>query len=155
VTERRISWPARSLRRITSAFASPVRRLSVREIWRTARLIERERSRTRLPAARSFAPSLRPSRASARAPWSASSASVGYLMSASTTVESILAARAPKRRSRRAFSISPRVNSETTSGRNLRVNLRTVDSSGTRPDSGIRQKRRRCNESDTSRTSVS
>jgi hypothetical protein len=31
------------LRRNTSAFASPVRRLRVREIWRTARAIERER----------------------------------------------------------------------------------------------------------------
>ena len=155
VTERRISRPARSLRRITSAFASPVRRLSVREIWRTARPIERERSRTRGLAARSLAASLRPSRASARAPWSANSASVGYLMSASTTVESIRAARGLKRRSLAAFSISPRVKSATTPGPSLRVNLRTVDSSGTLPDSGIRQKRRRCNESETSRTSVS
>ena len=64
-------------------------------------------------------------------------------MSASITVESIRTARARKRRSRTAASISARVMSLTVSGPIRRVSLRTVDSSGTRSLSAIRQKRRR------------
>jgi len=71
-----ISRPACSLSTITCALASPVRRTSVREIARTARPIERERSATRALALIICA-TLRPSRASARAPASASIASDG------------------------------------------------------------------------------
>jgi hypothetical protein len=74
-------------------------------------------------------------------------------MSASTTVESIRTARA-KRVSRRALPITARVSSATTSEPSRRTSLRTVDSSGTRCVSGSRQNRRRCSESDTSRTSA-
>ena len=48
-----------------------------------------------------------------------------------------------------------RVSSSTTSPPSRRVSLRTVDSCGTRSPSAIRQNRRRCSESETSRTSVS
>ena len=75
-------------------------------------------------------------------------------MSASITVESILTARARKRFSRHALAINARVISFTISDPTRRVSLRIVDSSGTRPDRPIRQNRRRCNESDTSLTSV-
>jgi hypothetical protein len=53
-------------------------------------------------------------------------------MSASTTVESILAARARKRVSRRAFSITTLVISCTTSAPSLRASFLTMDPSGTR-----------------------
>jgi hypothetical protein len=53
-------------------------------------------------------------------------------MSTSTTVESILAARARKRLSRWAFAITARVISCTTSAPSLRASFLTVDSSGTR-----------------------
>ena len=86
---------------------------------------------------------MRPSRASERTPCEARPASVGYLMSASTTVESILTARARKRRSRTAASISSLVMSLTVCSPIRLVSLRTVDSSGTRSHSAIRQKRRR------------
>ena len=86
---------------------------------------------------------MRPSRASARTPADARPASVGYLMSASITVESILTARGRNRFSRVAFTISARVSSLTVSAPSRRVSLRTVDSSGTRSDSEIRQNRRR------------
>ena len=87
--------------------------------------------------------SLRPSRANTRTPLEASPASVGYFTSASITVESILTARGRNRFSRVAFTISARVISATVSGPIRRVSLRTVDSSGTRSDSEIRQNRRR------------
>ena len=64
-------------------------------------------------------------------------------MSASITVESILTARGRNRFSRVAWTISVLVNSLTVSGPNRRVSLRTVDSSGTRSVSEIRQNRRR------------
>jgi hypothetical protein len=80
--------------------------------------------------------------------------SVGYFTSASITVESILTARARNRFSLVAFTINARVNSATVSDPIRRVSLRTVDSSGTRSDSEIRQNRRRWIESDTSATSV-
>ena len=64
-------------------------------------------------------------------------------MSASITVESIRTARAWKRRSRTAASISSRVMSLTVSSPIRLVSLRTVDSSGTRSVSAIRQKLRR------------
>ena len=64
-------------------------------------------------------------------------------MSASITVESIRAARAAKRVSRRAFSITSLVISCTTPGPSRRQSFRTVDSSGTRWSIAIRQKRRR------------
>ena len=70
-------------------------------------------------------------------------ASVGYLTSASTTVESIRTARGRKRFSRVALAISVRVISDTVSGPILRASLRTVDSSGTRSTSEIRQNRRK------------
>ena len=76
-------------------------------------------------------------------------------MSASTTVESILAARSVNLVSRWAFSITILVISCTTLAPSLRASFLTVDSSGTRRSIAIRQKRRRCSESDTSRTSVS
>ncbi len=76
-------------------------------------------------------------------------------MSASTTVESIRAALGRNRFSRRAFWISSRVISCTTSDPSRRVSLRTDDSSGTRSFIPIRQNRRRCSESDTSRINVS
>jgi hypothetical protein len=75
-------------------------------------------------------------------------------MSASTTVASIRTARATKRVSRWALPITTLVSSATTSGPSRRTNLRTVDSSGTRWVNSSRQNRRRCSESDTSRTSV-
>lgn len=53
-------------------------------------------------------------------------------MSASTTVESILAARARKRVSRCVLEITTRVISCTTSAPSLRASFLTVDSSGTR-----------------------
>jgi hypothetical protein len=76
-------------------------------------------------------------------------------MSASTTVESTLTARARKRVSRLAFAITTLVISCTTSAPSRRVSFLTVDSSGTGWSIAIRQKRRRCSESETSRTSVS
>jgi hypothetical protein len=76
-------------------------------------------------------------------------------MSASTTVESMRTARPRKRVSRWALPITTRVSSATVSGPRRWTSLRTVDSSGTRWVSGSRQNRRRCGESDTSRTSVS
>ena len=76
-------------------------------------------------------------------------------MSASTTVESIRAARGRNRFSRRALPISSRVGWCTTSAPSRRVNFRTVDSSGTRSVSPSRQKRRRWIESETSRINVS
>jgi hypothetical protein len=76
-------------------------------------------------------------------------------MSASTTVESIRAARGRNRFSRLACWISSRVISCTTSAPNRRVSLRTVDSSGTASVNPSWQNRRRCNESDTSRINVS
>ncbi len=87
--------------------------------------------------------SLRPSRASAFTPCEASPESVGYLTSASITVESIRTARGLNRFSRVAFTINARVISDTVSGPIRLVSLRTVDSSGTRSDSEIRQNRRR------------
>ena len=76
-------------------------------------------------------------------------------MSASTTVESIRAARARKRVSRWALAITILVISSTTSGPSRRASFLTVDSSGTRWSIATRQNRRRCSESETSRTSVS
>jgi hypothetical protein len=77
-------------------------------------------------------------------------------MSASTTVESIRAARTTKRRSPVvAFAITARVIASMTSGPSRLTSFRTVDSSGTRSANAIRQNRRRCNESETSRTNVS
>lgn len=64
-------------------------------------------------------------------------------MSASTTVESIRAARPVNLVSRWVFSITIRVISATTSGPSLRASLRTVDSSGTRWSIPIRQNRLR------------
>ena len=87
--------------------------------------------------------SLRPSRASARAPCDASPASVGYLMSASTTVESIRTARGRNRFSRVALAINERVSSDTVSAPIRRVSFLIVDSSGTRSESEIRQNLRR------------
>ena len=115
----------------------------MRLIARSLTPIARERSRTRaFFSAISFA-SLRPSRASTRTPLEASPASVGYLTSASITVESIRTARGRNRFSRVALTINARVNSETVSAPIRRVNFRTVDSSGTRSDRLIRQNRRR------------
>jgi hypothetical protein len=54
-----------------------------------------------------------------------------------------------------ALVITTRVISSITSGPSRRTSLRIVDSSGTRSVSAIRQNRRKCSESDTSRTSVS
>ena len=78
-------------------------------------------------------------------------------MSASTTVESIRAARTTKRRSPPpvAPAITAIVISSITSGPRRLTSLRIVDSSGTRSVNAIRQNRRRCSESETSRTSVS
>jgi hypothetical protein len=64
-------------------------------------------------------------------------------MSASITVESIRTARGRNRFSRVALTINARVSSATASAPIRRVNLRTVDSSGTRSVSEIRQNRRR------------
>jgi len=75
-------------------------------------------------------------------------------MSASITVESIRTARGRNRFSLVAFAINARVSSDTVSAPIRRVSLRTVDSSGTRSESEIRQKRRRWIESDTSATNV-
>jgi hypothetical protein len=86
---------------------------------------------------------LRPSRANRRTPLKANPASVGYFTSASVTVESILTARGRNRFSRVAFTINARVSSATVSGPIRRVNLRTVESSGTRSVIEIRQNRRR------------
>jgi len=119
------------------------------------RPIARERSRTAVRFSFTFTASFRPSRASALTPSAARPASVGQRTSASTTVESILAARGRNRFSRLAFWISSRVSSCTTSAPNRRVSLRTVDSSGTRSLSPSRQNLRRCSESDTFPTNVS
>jgi hypothetical protein len=75
-------------------------------------------------------------------------------MSASMTVESTRTARARKRCSRVALTISARVSSLTVSAPIRRVSSRIVDSSGTRSPSEIRQKRRRWIESETSAISV-
>jgi hypothetical protein len=153
--DRAICAPALEFSSITCALASPVRRASVLEICRTVRPTDRDRSRT-LPALPLIIPaSFAPSRASARVPCSASTASDGYLMSASMTVESTLTARPTNRVSRWALAITNRVISLTVSAPSRRVSLRTVDSSGTRRSMPIRQNLRRCNESETSRTSVS
>jgi hypothetical protein len=134
--------------------ASPERRRIVPVIARSRRPSARERSRTRALCSPSRSASLRPSLASARTPRAARSESVGYFTSASTTVESLGTARGRKRRSRVAFAISLRVSSATVSGPILRVSFLIVDSSGTRPESEMRQKRRRWIESHTSATSV-
>jgi hypothetical protein len=76
-------------------------------------------------------------------------------MSASMTVESTLTARPRNLVSRWALAITSRVISSTVSCPSRRVSLRIVDSSGTRSLIAIRQNRRRCNESETSLTSVS
>jgi len=76
-------------------------------------------------------------------PCAAKPASVGYLMSASMTVESIRTARALKRCARTAEAISTRMISLTVCSPTRRVSLRTVDSSHTTSLSAIRQKRRR------------
>ena len=107
------------------------------------------------PAALSIPASFLPSRANARVPGSAGVASVGYLMSASITVESTLTARPTNLVSRCALAITNLMISSTTSAPRRRVSLRTVDSSGTRSLTAIGQNRRRSNESDTSRISVS
>jgi hypothetical protein len=76
-----------------------------------------------------------------------------------TTVESIRAARTTKRRPPArglvAAAITCEQISSITSAPKRRTSLRTVDSSGTRSHSPIRQNRRTCSESETSRTSVS
>jgi hypothetical protein len=64
-------------------------------------------------------------------------------MSASITVESIRTARGRNRFSLVALTISARVNSDTVSGPRRLVSFRTVDSSGTRSESEIRQNRRK------------
>ncbi len=74
-------------------------------------------------------------------------------MSASITVESTRSARPANLVSR--LAITARVICSIVSAPNLRVSLRTVDSCGTRSSSAIKQKRRRCSESETSPTSVS
>jgi hypothetical protein len=89
-----------------------------------------------------------------RTPCEASPASVGCLTSASITVESIRTALGRKRFSRVALQISARVISATVSGPIRRVSFLTVDSSGTRSESAIRQNCRRWIESETSATSV-
>jgi hypothetical protein len=123
--------------------ASPERRRIVRVIARNFTPIAFERSRTRARFSPINFRSLRPSRASTFTPLEARPASVGYLTSASTTVESIRTARGRNRFSRTACSIIARVSSVTVSGPNRLVSFRTVDSSGTRSDKLIRQNRRR------------
>jgi len=76
-------------------------------------------------------------------------------MSASTTVESTRIARAEKRLSRTDASTSTRVISSMTSGPKRPTSLRTVDSCGTDAVNDSPTNRRRCSESETSRTSVS
>ncbi len=115
----------------------------MRVIPRNRRPIARERSRTRRFLSPMSLASLRPSLASALTPCDASPESVGYFTSASMTVESIRTARARKRFSRVALAINSRVTSLTVSEPNRRVSLRTVDSSGTRSQSEIRQNRRK------------
>jgi hypothetical protein len=117
VTERSNGSPVCAVSDSTSAFASPERRRIVRPIARNRRPIARERSRTRAFFSPTSAASLRPSRASARTPSEASPESVGYLMSASTTVESIRTARGRNRFSRVALTINARVSSLTVSAR--------------------------------------
>jgi hypothetical protein len=79
-------------------------------------------------------------------------------MSDSTTDESIRAARTTIRRSVGSFrgpvarAITAITISSTTSGPRRLTSFRIVDSSGTRSVNTIRQDRRRCNESPTSRT---
>ena len=126
----------------------------MRPIDRNRRPIARERSRTLRLGSPTSAASLRPSLASVHTPADASPASVGYLMSASITVESILTARGRNRFSLVARSINARVSSATVSAPSRLVSLRTVDSSGTRSVSEIRQNRRRWIESETSATNV-
>ncbi|MEJ7786330.1 MAG: hypothetical protein WKF96_16120 [Solirubrobacteraceae bacterium] len=123
--------------------ASPLRRRIVRVIVRSRRPIDLDRSRTATPACPIALTSLRPSRASDLTPCAAKPASVGYLMSASMTVESILTALAQKRFSRTADSINVRMISLTVCSPTRLVSLRTVDSSHTTSLSAIRQKRRR------------
>jgi hypothetical protein len=142
-SDRASSSPVSSVSFSTSAFASPERRRIVRLIARSLRPIDRERSRTRAFFSPINFASLRPSRARTRTPLDASPASVGYLTSASITVESTRTARGRNRFSRHAFTINARVSSDTVSAPIRRVSLRTVDSSGTRSDSEIRQNRRR------------
>ena len=123
----------------TSSLASPERRRIVRVIARSLRPIARERSRTRLVFSPISFASLRPSRASTLTPPAARSESVGYFTSASITVESILTALGLNRFSLVAFTTSARVISDTVSAPIRRVSLHTVDSSGTRSVSEIRQ----------------
>jgi hypothetical protein len=143
VTERSNNSPVSLVSLSTSSPASPERRRIVRLIARSLRPIDRDRSRTR----RFFSPislaSLRPSRASVLTPAEANPASVGYLTSASVTVESIRTARGRNRFSRVAFTINARVISATVSAPIRRVSLRTVDSFGTRSVNEMRQNRRR------------
>src|SRR3954469_956797 len=79
-------------------------------------------------------------------------------MSASTTVESIRAARTTKRRAPApglvASAAKPEQIASITSAPRRRTSLRIVDSSGTRSHSPKRQNRRECSESETSRTAV-
>jgi hypothetical protein len=142
-TERSNSSPVSWVNLSTSAFASPERRRMVRAIPRSFRPIARERSRTRERFSPTSLASLRPSLASALTPCPARPASVGCLMSASITVESIRTARGRNRFSLVALTISARVSSATVSAPIRRVSLRTVDSSGTRSVSEIRQNLRR------------
>jgi hypothetical protein len=143
VIERSSSSPVCAVSFSTSSLASPERRRTVRVIARSLRPIDRERSRTRLCFSPISRASLRPSRASTLTPLAARPESVGYFTSASITVESIRTARGRNRFSRVAFTINPRVSSDTVSAPIRRVSLRTVDSSGTRAVSEIRQNLRR------------
>lgn len=154
-SERATSLPACSVSSSSCALRSPVRRPSVRVIARTRRPTARDRSRTQPASRPTFAARLRAARASTLALSSASPESVGQRTSDSTTVESILTARARKRGSGCALAITSRVSSSTTSGPSRRVSFLSVDSSGTRSPTAIRQKRRSCSESETSRSSVS
>ena len=146
------SFPVCSVNRSTSDFASPERRRIVRVTARSVRPINLERSRTRRFCSPTNFASFLPSRASARTPCAARSASVGYFTSASITVESIRTALARNRFDLVASTINARVSSFTVSAPIRRVSLRTVDSSGTRSESAIRQNLRRWIESDTSAT---
>jgi len=115
LTVRCSSAPVCSVSSSTSALASPERRRIVREIARSLRPIERERSLTAVFGSPTLAASFLPARASARTPCAARPASVRYLTSASITVALILAARGRKRCSRLALAISSLVGSASTS----------------------------------------
>jgi hypothetical protein len=116
---------------------------------------ERRRSRTRAFFAAPVALIRRASEASRETACAHSPESVGLRMSASTTVVSTRNRRERSTLRSTANDSSSALSSSSSPGPSRLVSFISVEGSGTRPSSAMRQKRRQVNESDTSLQSVS